>query len=209
MLRTKNVIYMGMFLILLQGCSFLYQSPEPPQSNAIVDLTREEEPWMVTPLSGLDENGDAWSTEDMSGEWWLAKTIFTRCPTVCMTMTPNMVTLQEALAEEGLDVKIVSFTVDPEFDTPERMERYGEAYGASFDNWQFISGYEEEEITEFAAQSFKATVMKIPEQEDILHSTRFFLMNRDGQVVRLYNGESGFDLEAYIEDLTNLLTSEN
>lgn len=198
----------GMFFLILSGCSFLYQSPQP-KSESIIDLTTQDDPWNVAYLEGLDENGDAWSSDALTGEWWLAKTIFTRCPTVCMTMTPNMVLLQDAILAEGLDVNIVSFTVDPEFDTPERMKHYGEGYNASFENWQFITGYSDEEISTFAEASFKAPIVKIPEQEDILHSTRFFLVNREGQVVRMYNGERDFDLEAYIEDMTFLLTNEN
>lgn len=209
MLNKKKLILIGMLLLLLfaYGCSFLYQSPQP-KSESIIDLTTQEEIWEVTHLSGLDENGEEWSTEDLAGEWWIAKTIFTRCPTVCMTMTPNMVMLQDAILAENLDVNIVSFTVDPEFDTPERMKKYGEGYGASFENWQFLTGYTEEEIAQFAGDSFKAPIVKIPEDEDILHSTRFFLVNREGRVVRLYNGERDFDLDAYIEDLTFLLTNE-
>ncbi|MCD8511013.1 MAG: SCO family protein [Bacillus sp. (in: Bacteria)] len=205
--NKKLILLLSILVLGISGCSFLYQSPQP-KSESIIDLTTQEEVWKVTQLSGLDENGNEWSTDDMAGEWWLAKTIFTRCPTVCMTMTPNMVLLQEAILEEGLDVKIVSFTVDPDFDTPERMKAYGEGYGASFENWQFITGYSEDEIAEFAGDSFKAPIVKVPEQEDIMHSTRFFLVNREGHVVRMYNGERDFDLAAYIEDLTVLLTNE-
>src|SRR5699024_4721554 len=137
--------------------------------------TTAEEAWFVPEMSGVTQGDEEWSTADMKGEWWLTKTIFTRCPTVCMTMTPNMVQLQEEAVDEGLDLQIVSFTVDPEFDTPERLEKYGESYEASFEYWDFITGYEQEDIENFAYEAFKQPVMKVPEQEDIIHPTRFYL----------------------------------
>lgn len=181
----------------------MYQN-STPESSAIIDLTNSEEEFLITPLTGVDQNGEAWSTDEMADTWWVAKTIFSRCPTVCMTMTPNMVKLQEAIVDEGLDVEIISFTVDPEFDTPERMAEYGEAYGASFDNWRFITGYTEEEIVEFVLDSFRAPVMRVEEQNDISHPTRFYLMNGH-EIVRMYKGDEGFDLDATIKDMAGLI----
>ena len=51
--------------------------------------------------------------------------VFTFCTTVCPVMTPNMLHLQKALEEEGVDIQFVTFTVDPERDTPEHLKNYG------------------------------------------------------------------------------------
>ncbi|WP_096189424.1 SCO family protein [Evansella halocellulosilytica] len=195
-------------MVFLSGCSFLYQEPQPPESNAIIDVTQSEEDFEVTEFSAVNQNGEEMTNEDLEGEWWLAKTIFTRCPTVCMTMTPNMVSLQEELIDRDLDVRIVSFTVDPEFDTPERLEDYGESYGANFENWDFVTGYSEEDLQDFVLASFKANIQAIPEQNDIMHPTRFYLMNRDGEIVRFYDGDSSFELDPIIDDIEFLLTAE-
>ncbi|ADU31195.1 SCO family protein [Evansella cellulosilytica] len=199
--NKTNLLLVLLGVFFLQGCSFLYQNSEPvPQSESIIDVSQNEERnWDVVPFSGLTQDGDEWSTEEMEGTYWVAKFVFTRCPTVCMTMTPNMVQLQEALAEEDLDVEIISFTVDPEFDSPEALQDYAEAYNVSLNNWDFITGYSEDDITAFALESFAGTVM--PAENDIIHPTRFYVVNDEGRVVRLYDGERDFDVEAYIEDL--------
>ncbi|SER94240.1 SCO family protein [Salipaludibacillus aurantiacus] len=189
-------------ILLSAGCSFLYEdTSESTQGDAVIDVSQAEEPWEIVDFEAVNQYEEDVNNETLQGEWWVTKTIFTRCPTVCMTMTPNMVTLQEGLEDEGIDIRIVSFTVDPEFDTPERLEDYGESYGADFSNWDFLTGYTSEEIREFALESLKAQVQELPEQEDIMHPTRFYLVNPEGVIVRMYSGENNFDLEATVEDI--------
>ncbi|UCZ51997.1 SCO family protein [Bacillus shivajii] len=193
-------------MVVVSGCSFLYQAPQPPESDAIIDVTQSDEEFHIADFEAVNQSGVEISKKDMLGEWWLAKTIFTRCPTVCMTMTPNMVDLQGEILERDLDIRIVSFTVDPEFDTPERLEDYGESYGASFDNWDFVTGYSQEHIKEFSLESFRVPV--VPGDNDIGHPTRFYLINPEGEIVRFYSGESRFDLDAISKDLEFLLSNE-
>lgn len=208
-MRLKGMLsILSMTLLFLAGCSFLYGKPAPPESSSIVDVTAAEEVWEVPSFSGVTHEEKQWSTDDMKGKWWLTKTIFTRCPTVCTVMTPNMVQLQEAIEKEGLDVQIVSFTVDPEFDTPERLKDYGEAYEANLETWDFITGYTEEELKDFVFEAMKQNIIKIPDQNDIGHPTRFYLVNPDGEIVRMYEGEANFDLDAYIADLKQLVSKK-
>lgn len=207
----KSWIIMGstaLLFFILTGCSFLYQdASESSQSDAVIDVSQAEEPWQTTDFEAANQFGETVSSDSLDGEWWITKTIFTRCPTVCMTMTPNMVELQESLEEEGVNLRIISFTVDPEFDTPERLEEYGDSYGADFTNWDFLTGYEFEDIQQFALESLKAQIQEVPEESDIMHPTRFFLVNPDGVVHRMYSGENSFDVEATVEDIIEVTGS--
>ncbi|MBU9711489.1 SCO family protein [Evansella tamaricis] len=203
----KLLLPVGLTFFLLQGCSFLYGEPEQQRPSPVIDVSQADEPWEVENFYAVNQDGEEWSTEQLKGQWWITKTIFTRCPTVCMTMTPNMVHLQDAIVANNLDIQIVSFTVDPEFDTPERLVNYGESYGADFNNWDFLTGYTQEEIEAFALETMKARVMKIEEQNDIAHPTRFFLVNGDGIIVRMYSGDTDFDLDATIKDLQSVVTN--
>lgn len=198
----KKIGAMLIGAILLSGCSFLYEdASESAQGDSVIDVTVSEDPWEVSGLEAENQFGEEITMEDLEGDWWIAKTIFTRCPTVCGVMTPNMVELQTAMEEAELDVRIVSFTVDPEFDEPERLESYGESYGADFENWDFLTGYSAEELQVFVQDSFKAQIQELPEQSDIMHPTRFFLVGPDGQIHRMYAGEDSFDAERTVEDL--------
>ncbi|MDQ0252882.1 protein SCO1/2 [Evansella vedderi] len=200
-LSTLLVLAVG-----LAGCSFLYSEPEQ-NSDSIIDLTeveREEDyQWRMPAFTAVNQKGETVTNTDLEGEMTLVKTIFTRCPTVCMVMTPNMVQVQEAMDNEGIEgVNIVSFTVDPEFDTPERLEDYAYSYGAQLTNWQFLTGYDESFLTDNLAPALFTAF--VPIDNDIAHPTRFFLFNEQGEVIRLYNGEADFDLEALITDLKKL-----
>ncbi|WP_069365382.1 SCO family protein [Salisediminibacterium beveridgei] len=193
-------------LILISGCSFLYEDvSESGQAETIIDVTTSETPWEMVSFEAVNQDGEDRSDAYYEGEWWIAKTIFTRCPTVCMVMTPNMVSLQEELDNQETDLQIVSFTVDPEFDDPDQLTEYGESYGADFSNWDFLTGYDDEMIRDLVLESFKAQVMELPEQSDIMHPVRFYLINPEGQIVRMYTGESNFDLDATVEDIQQML----
>ncbi|MDG5789179.1 SCO family protein [Evansella sp. AB-P1] len=204
-LKIKVLLGTVLIVFLLQGCSFLYGEPSPPQSSSIINVTETDTEMWMSSISGVNQFNEEWATEDMEGQWWIAKTIFTRCPTVCLTMTPNMSQLQQEIADEELDIKIISFTVDPEFDEPERLENYGENYEANFENWSFITGYSFEDIQEMVLESFRLPVTKDPERNDISHPTRFFVVNPEGEIVRLYSGERDFDPDNYVKDLKILL----
>jgi len=189
-------------VVMISGCSFLYEdTSESGQGDAVIDVSQAEEPWEIIDFQAVNQFDEEVTNETLEGEWWITKTIFTRCPTVCMTMTPNMAALQQGLENEGVDINIISFTVDPDFDSPERLEDYGESYGANFENWDFLTGYTPDEIREFALESLKAHMQEVPEQNDIIHPTRFFLVNPEGIVIRMYSGESSFDLEKTVEDI--------
>ncbi|MFD2510464.1 SCO family protein [Halalkalibacter alkalisediminis] len=150
----------------------------------------------------INQDGAPYGTEQLQGQYWLANLIFTYCPSVCPTMTPNMERLQTAMNAEGVEMSFISFTVDPERDTAEALYSYGSNVGADFASWQFLTGYTTEQITEFAAESFKTPVQHIDGSEDIVHSTSFFLVDPDGNVIRKYDGLQS-NQESIIVDLMN------
>src|SRR5699024_2757903 len=59
------------------------------------------------------------SLDDLKGDWWIADFIFTNCETVCLPMTSNMTRLQDTLKENDANIQLVSFSVDPDYDTPD------------------------------------------------------------------------------------------
>ncbi|GAJ97683.1 SCO family protein [Geomicrobium sp. JCM 19055] len=134
--------------------------------------------------------------EDLEDGYWIANFIFTRCPTVCNTMTPNMVNLQDAVLEEDIDVTFVSFTVDPNYDQPEVLREYASRYGVNADYWTFLTGYDDEEIQSFSEGSFRQEMRDDPEGNNIIHGVNFFLITDEHEIIRLYDG-----LNTPIEDV--------
>lgn len=163
--------------------------------------------WKVQDFNFIDQEGRPLGLDDLRGSVWLADFIFTHCYTVCPPMTMNMALLQQKLKENGADVKIVSFTVDPERDTPEVLKNYGMNYHADFSNWYFLTGYTQEEIQTFSVESFKSIVQNEKGTDQVIHGTSFFLVDPAGTVVKRYDGAADPPFEQIISDVKALLAS--
>lgn len=201
-MKTTKMLLPMVALLLLASCGFLYGAPAT-KSKAITDVS--DAGWEVNEFEYTNQFGEAFGTKDLKGQYWLANMIFASCPTVCRTMTPNVISLQEEVNKQGLDLQFVSFTVDPDFDDAVVLKKYGEAYGADFSNYHFLTGYSIEEISDFARESFKSLVQELPDSNDIMHSVNFFLVDGEGNVIRFYNGDADFDEKAIIRDLKSIM----
>jgi protein SCO1 len=152
-----------------------------------------------------NQDGKSVSLEDLQGDVWVANFIFTSCTTVCPPMTAHMSELQDKIAAEGLDAKIISFSVDPEIDTPEKLKKFTEPYSLSFENWSFLTGYSQKEIEDFAMKSFKTFVKKPDNDDQVIHQTRFYLVDQNGVVMKDYSGVENPPLDQMIADIKALV----
>ncbi|MBM7630969.1 SCO family protein [Geomicrobium sediminis] len=181
MMKKHGFIFIG-FLLLLTAC----QGQDIEDVQGITDIS--EANWEVESFEYKNQDREPFGLGDLEDGYWIANFIFTRCPTVCNTMTPNMVILQEAVLENDIDVEFVSFTVDPSYDNPEVLTEYASTYGVSQENWTFLTGYDDEEIRELSEGSFRQEMKDDPEGNDIIHGVNFFLITDEQEIIRLYDG---------------------
>jgi len=106
----------------------------------------------VPTFSLTERNGGRVSRENLLGTVWIADFIFTRCLATCPQQTATMAQLQNQLAFEP-DLRLVSITVDPDFDTPEILRQYADRYHADPQRWLFLTG-EERAIYVLAQEGF-------------------------------------------------------
>ncbi|MEE9198316.1 MAG: SCO family protein [Dehalococcoidia bacterium] len=93
------------------------------------------------------QSGEPLSSEALRGRVYVANFIWTNCRDTCPTLSLQMALLQRRLIEEGLPgdkVALVSFSFDPERDTPERLNRYAGLFGAEPELWYFLTGSSDE-----------------------------------------------------------------
>lgn len=173
LLKTKWFALIVTLSLFLAGCG---QQIEDPVS------------WEIEDFTFTNHNNEDFSLSDLEGEVWLADFVFTNCTTVCLPMMANMTSLQEQLKEAGLDVRIVSFSVDPTIDTPEILKSYAENYGADLTSWDLLTGYSPEKIDEFALENFKSIARKPENEDQVVHGTSFYLVDQEGVVRKHYNG---------------------
>lgn len=180
------------FTLLLVACS-----GEPIESNMSAT---------VTDFEFTDQDNIAFSSEQLHDDWWIAYFFYTNCTMVCPQTTANIVNVQARLSDAGITPPIIGFSVDPDFDTPEVLQDYATMYDAHFDNMTFLTGYDFDTIKELANKSFK-TVLDGggPEDHAYAHSTSFFLINPEGEVVKWYDGLSKQDLEHLITDVKKVM----
>ncbi|UHA58220.1 SCO family protein [Metabacillus litoralis] len=148
-----------------------------------------------------NQDNEQVSLEDLKGTVWVADFIFTSCDTVCPPMTAHMAELQQKLENEGLNTRIVSFSVDPKTDTPDKLKEFAEPYSISFENWDILTGYSQKEIEEFAKESFKTIVQKPESTDQVIHGTYFYLIDQNGTVLKDYNGVENPPYDQMITDI--------
>lgn len=145
----------------------------------------------VEPFAFTNQHHEEVTLDDLKGKVWLAQFVFSNCTSVCGPMMHNMAELQDELIKENVeDYKLVSFTVDPKFDTPEVLQTYLELYAPSDESkWEMLTGYKQEVISEIAKKSFATMVIPAAESSDqVTHGISFALVNQEGVVVKLYDG---------------------
>jgi cytochrome oxidase Cu insertion factor (SCO1/SenC/PrrC family) len=95
--------------------------------------------WEVPDFALIERSGQSVTRADLLGKVWIASVIFTRCVDECPLVSSHMARLQDALAAEP-DVRLVSITVDPAYDTPEILTRYAQSFAAQPQRWLFLTG---------------------------------------------------------------------
>ena len=156
---------------------------------------------LTVPVFNLtNQQGHALSLSDLEGKVWVAAFIFTNCPTICPRMSKEMATLQSEF--DSSNVNFVSFTVDPERDTPEVLASYAERYEADNERWHFLTG-EKGEIYQLANKGFKLAAAY---HEGVFpHSRKFVLVSPDGGIYDYYDSHSKAALIQLRKDVKTLL----
>ncbi len=137
-----------------------------------------------------DQDGRPFTLASMRGKVWVAGFFFTTCPSICPKISRAMLELQQRYARNGMDIELVSFTVDPENDTPEVLKRYAENLGADLSRWHFVTG-DRAAMEALVVGGFKTAIDKQPlgpsiDMYDIAHSEKLVLLDATGGVRGFY-----------------------
>ncbi|MBL8919235.1 MAG: SCO family protein [Myxococcaceae bacterium] len=141
-----------------------------------------------------DQHGATVTTQTLGGKVWVANFIFTTCRTICPLLSARMVQLQRALKDA--DVRFVSFSVDPEHDTPEVLAAYARKWAPDEPRWALLAT--DAKTLPLTAAGFHVTAEKNKpgELDPILHSSVFVLVDKAGMVRGVFDSEHREDLKA-------------
>ncbi|HEX4352036.1 MAG TPA: SCO family protein [Polyangiales bacterium] len=157
----------------------------------------------------LDQTGQTVDSAALRGKVLVIDFIFTNCPDVCPLMTEQLSALRKRLPDHG-ELRFVSFSVDPEHDTPARLQQFARAHGALRSDWSFLTG-PVGEVKRVVVQGFKEAMEAQPsaagQPANVLHGTHFVLVDRRGEIRGYYrNDEDG--QQALLAAATALLSGK-
>jgi protein SCO1/2 len=154
-----------------------------------------------------DQDGKRLGSAELRGKVWIAAFMFTRCPTICPRITRRMRELQLEALDRKLGLTLVSFSVDPENDTPEVLRAYTAAQGLDTANWRFLTG-DSAVIRTTAERGFKIGVEGTPragsEHFGITHGTHLVLLDTRRTIRGYYQSSDGERVSALLADAARL-----
>jgi protein SCO1/2 len=149
-----------------------------------------------------DQDGKSFSDVDLRGKAYICDFIFTTCGSACPMMSQKLAGVQKQTPAE---LQLVSFTVNPEHDTPAVLKAYAATYGADLSRWHFLTGTPVQMTTTVRAMNIAVT--PATDHDPIGHSEKFLLVDGDGNVRGIYDSNDDKSMRDLIIDSSWLATT--
>jgi protein SCO1/2 len=151
----------------------------------------------IAPFELTDQDGRPFGSESLRSRVWIAGFAFSSCTSICPMLTSQMANVQRRIARHGDAVHMVTVTVDPETDTPERLREFAGRHRADLAHWSFLTG-QPDQVRHTLTRGFMVAVGDRHETEgggyDILHTGALMLVDRELALIGLYEtDEEGLD----------------
>lgn len=181
----------------------LTKNPNPKWDEPEMDTVFHTIPvWTLT-----DENARPFSSSSLKGKIYVADFFFTRCESICPKMSSELTRLQDVFVNNE-DIQIVSFSVDPSNDTPEKLKQYAKEYDAVAGKWHFMTGTREQ-IYPLAIKGYYIPVADASEydkaikspNETFIHSEKLILVDKEGYIRGFYDGTDKKDVDRLILEI--------
>ena len=198
----------GICLVIIMGSIFVTRSylkrrnyeAENPRLPFLSKLEKD--------LSGVNRDGKEIHLAELKGKAWVAGYLYTDCPSACLGLAAYMADLNKVYGERR-DFQLVSISLNPKGDTPEKMDAFVKKNGVDADNWWFLSG-DEEEIRKYMLRYFKLYSVKenadpavIASKGQFSHDQRLVLVDQGGNIRGYY---SVMDAQRGTKELQRLKT---
>lgn len=192
-LRALLVLLVVSTSLALVGCS-------KPVGETLPKLGK------IGSFSLTDQSGKSFTAADLHGKVWVAAFFFTRCQSACPLITKRLRALQVHGQKHGGHFHLVSFSVDPENDTPPVMTAYAKKYHADLSNWSFLTG--KYSTIKKLAEDFKMALTgnssKGSSGLQLTHASQLALVDGNMQLRGYYSTNSDADMKKLAHDATHL-----
>lgn len=193
------------FLVVVVALAILTLTLEPVR-NRLGFMDRELPVIGKVPEFALTgDDGRPFEDDALEGRLWIASFLYTSCPGPCPRLVERLKTVRRQTSPETL--RFVSFSVDPEKDTPAVLTEYKQKQGIeAADSWTFVTG-PSAEVLELVQKGFLTGVgagEAGSEEGAVAHGTRVALVDEQRRIRAFYSTESDEDLERLLADVAAL-----
>ncbi len=165
--------------------------------------------WKAPSFKYATQNGDSLSAESLRGNIYVADFIFTSCRSVCPDLSKTMAQVQDNFKDVS-QVKLLSFSIDPDRDSIPVLKDYSERYGAIAGKWYFLKG-DKHVVWSMAEDGFKIPVVYTPEGGqggEFTHSEKLVLVDDQGMIRGFYNGLDAEKVKQLHDDISQLIVPQ-
>lgn len=159
----------------------------------------------ISSFKVINQLGDTVSEINLKNKIYVAGFFFTACPGICRNLTQQLRKVQDAfLGEDG--IQILSFSVTPETDNPDKLKMYANTYGIESKRWWLLTG-NRDSIYQMARKEFFADedMGMQKSSKDFLHTENLLLIDHERCIRGVYKGTSAAEINLLISDIKTLL----
>ncbi len=151
----------------------------------------------------LNQDSTEISNADFNGSVYVADFFFTSCPSICPTMSRNLLKVLEKY-QGNQQVKILSHSIDPKYDTPTVLKKYAQKLGVTGDQWQFATG-DRDQIYGLADKYMVFAAEDANAPGGYEHQGWFILIDPDRRIRGAYDGTNDEQVAQLMDDMDVLL----
>ena len=198
------IMVLGIFLALL----VLYRITDSAPAPTLAQAQRLPKMSTIPPFVLTERSGKVITNADFAGKIWVADFVYTTCPGPCPLVSAEMLKIQKAVANDP-HVQLVTFTVDPQTDTPAVLAAYAAQFHADPNKWWFLTG-PEKPLYNLIQSGFLQAVQdnrgqpQEPGQFTVTHSTYFALVDVNGIMRGAYQSQDPDERKQLLADIAAL-----
>jgi protein SCO1/2 len=201
-MRLKIIVLNFLVALLAFSCSQEKKLPflGPKQVNAQGDTVYHQ----IPSFRFLNQDSVFVNEKDVEGKVYVADFFFTTCPTICPKMKTQMLRIYERYKDRD-EVRIISHSIDPDFDTPNVLKDYAARLQVKAPKWNLLTG-DKAAIYQLGQKSYMVSAQEDPnEAGGFVHSGAFILVDKNRHVRGIYDGTVEAEVNHLLEDMEILL----
>jgi len=154
----------------------------------------------------INQNGKTVTHENFNGKIYVADFFFTTCPTICISMTDNLLKVQKEI-QNNPNILLISHSVTPKIDSVTQLKKYAIEKGVNDKKWHLVTG-DKKEIYKLARKSYLAVKDEGDGGPfDMIHTENFILVDPDKRIRGFYDGTDSKEIKRLLLEI-KILSSE-